>query len=186
MLIESGGVIQRFNLFVCHMIGRVSEPGGDKSVTPQARPNYELRMAVYTTLTQTGQQLIVSAMDATTASQNYLQLNVPPPNTCPKVKCIQFKCSSHDQGYAIIPGTSSYSWGDLVVQSSDGTEIYKQSRAYANDVANTNFQEHCGRYDEQDELVQKCAPGTILILVLNAQYTGWINNVRSGELQIQY
>ena len=47
------------------------------------------------TLTQTGQQLTVNANSATIASQNYLQLSVPPASTCPKVKSIQFKCSSH-------------------------------------------------------------------------------------------
>ena len=141
---------------------------------------------LYSTLIQTGQELTVTANSATVVSKNYLQLNVPPASTCPKVKSIQFNCSSHDQGYASTPGTASYSWGDLVVQSSDGTEIYRQSRAYANAVANSNFQEHSGSYGEQDELVQKCAPGSILILVLNAQFPGWTNTARSAELQIQY
>ena len=69
------------------------------------------RMALlYSTLTQTGQQLTVTASSATIVSKNYLQLNVPPASTCPKVKSIQFNCSSHDQGYASTPGTASYSW----------------------------------------------------------------------------
>ena len=139
-----------------------------------------------TTLTQTREQVTLHAVGGTVLSRNYLQLHVPPSNTCPKVKSIHFKCSSHDQGPTSVPGTASYSWGDLVVQSSDGTEVYRQSRAYANAVSDTNFQEHSGSYGEQDELVQKCAPGSILILVLNAQYSGWINIARGAELKIQY
>ena len=126
----------------------------------------------------------VRATNGTIVSQNYLQLNVS--NTCSKVKSIQFNCSSHDQGTAFILGTASYSWGDLVVQSSNGTEIYRQFRAYANAVANSNFQEHSGSYGEQDELVQKCTPGSILILVLRAQYDGWSNTARSAELTVEY
>ena len=148
--------------------------------------NRIFRMALlYTTLTQTGQQITVRADSATLVSEKYLQLNVPPPSTCPKVKSIKFKCSSHDQGFASSPEKGSWSWGDLVVQSSDGTEIYKQ-QAYENAIANSNFQEHSGSYGEKDELVQKCAPGSILILVLKAQYPGWSNTARSAELQIQY
>ena len=138
------------------------------------------------TLTQTGQQLTVNANSATIASQNYLQLSVPPASTCPKVKSIQFKCSSHDQGFVSSSDSAPYSWGDLVVQSSDGTEIYRQSRAFNNAVANSNFQEHSGSYGEQDELVQKCAPGSILILVLNAQYPAWSNTAKSAEIHVQY
>ena len=141
---------------------------------------------LYTTLTQTGQQLTVRADSATLVSGNYLQLHVPPPSTCPKVKSITFKCSSHDQGFASPSSRqSSWSWGDLVVQSSNGTEIYKQL-AYENAIADENFREHSGSYGEQDELVKKCAPGSILILVLRAQYAGWSNTARSAELQIKY
>ena len=138
------------------------------------------------TLTQTGQQLTVTATSGIIASQNYLQLTVPPASTCPKVKNIRFKCSSHDQAFVSTPCAVAYSWGDLVVQSSDGTEIYRQSRAFNNAVANSNFQEHSGSYGKQDELVQKCAPGNILILVLNAQYPAWSNTAKSAEIQIQY
>ena len=132
----------------------------------------------------TDELVTVRAISNSVVSQNYLQLNVS--NTCSKVKRIQYTCSSHDQGYASVSGTASYSWGDLVVQSSNGTEIYRQFRAYANAVANSNFQEHSGSYGEQDELVQKCVPGSTLILVLSAQHSGWSNTARSAELSVQY
>ena len=139
---------------------------------------------LYSCLSQTGEQATVSASSGTIASQTYLQLNVPPANTCPKVKKIQFKCSSHDQGFA--GDNVSYSWGDLIVTATDGTEIYKQSRAFCNAVADSNFQLHFGSYGEEDELVQKCAPGSILVLVLNAQYPAWSNTARAAELKIEY
>ena len=132
----------------------------------------------------TDELVTVHATNGIIVSQNYLQLNVS--NTCSKVKSIQYTCFSHDQGTASVSGTASYSWVDLVVLSSDGTEIYRQFRAYANAVANSTFQEHSGSYGEQDELVQKCAPGSTLILVLNAQYGQWSNTARSAELTVKY
>ena len=131
----------------------------------------------------TDKLVTVQATSSSVVSQNYLQLNVS--NTCSKVKSIQYNCSSHDQGFANVHGTPSFSWGDLVVHSSDGTEIYR-SQAYTNAVADSNFQEHSGSYGEQDELVQKCTPGSILILVLSAQYSGWKNTARSAVLTVEY
>ena len=132
----------------------------------------------------TDKLVTVQATSSSVVSQNYLQLNVS--NTCSKVKSIQYTCSSHDQGTASVSGTASYSWVDLVVLSSGGTEIYRQFRAYANAVANSTFQEHSGSYGEQDELVQKCTPGSILILVLSAQFSGWKNTARSAVLTVEY
>ena len=132
----------------------------------------------------TDELVIVRAYSGAIVSQKYLQLNVS--NTCSKVKRIQYTCSSHDQGTATILGTASYSWGDLVVQSSNGAEIYRQFRAYSNAVADSNFQEHSGSYGEQDELVQKCTPGSILILELRAQFSGWSNTARRAELSVEY
>ena len=140
---------------------------------------------LYSTFTQTGEQATVSATSGSIASQEYLQLNVPPSNTCPKVKSIQFKCSSHDQGWA-SDRDYAYSWGDIVIQSKDGAEIYRKTRVFANAVANDNFQDHSGNYDEEDELVKKCTPESKLVLVLNAQFPGWKNIARSAEIQIQY
>ena len=133
--------------------------------------------------TQTTDQLVVvNAISGAIASLNYLQLNVS--KTCSKIRSIQFKCSSHDQGTASLIGTAPYSWGDLVVKS-NGTEIYRQFRAFNNAVANSNFQDHSHTYGEQDTLVQMCTPGSTLILVLNAQFGGWKNTARSAALLIE-
>ena len=130
----------------------------------------------------TDQLVVVNAVSGEIASLNYLQLNVS--KTCSKIRSIQFKCSSHDQGTASIVDTASYSWGDLVVKS-NGTEIYRQFRAFNNAVANLTFQDHSRTYGEQDTLVQMCTPGSTLILVLNAQYSGWRNTARSAELLVK-
>ena len=130
----------------------------------------------------TDKSVVVNAVTNAIASLNYLQLNVS--KTCSKIRSIQFKCSSHDQGY-VSHGTGSFSWGDIAVKSSIGTEIYRQFRAFSNAVANSTFQDHSHTYGEQDKLVQMSTPGSTLILVLNARFTGWKNIARSAELHIK-
>ena len=133
----------------------------------------------------TDQSVVVRASSSAIASLDYLQLNVS--KTCSKIRSIQLKCSSHDQGHATHAGTGSYSWGDIVVKSmaSNGTEIYRHFRAFNNAVANSTFQDHSHTYGEQDTLVQMCTPGSTLILVLNAQYSGWRNFARSAKLLVK-
>ena len=41
-------------------------------------------------------------------------------------------------------------------------------------------------YNENDEIVQKCAPGSTLELVLYAQYQGWSNFAKYGQITIYY
>ena len=110
----------------------------------------------------------MSADSSATVYKLYLTLHVPPAETCPKVKMIQFECESHDQGWG--GEQASWSWGDLVVKSSTGVEVYRQKRAYENAVADSNYQMHIKLYSEKDEIVQKCAPGSTLELVLCAEF----------------
>ena len=127
----------------------------------------------------------VTADSGTIAYKTYLTLHVPPAETCPKVKMIQFECESHDQGWAGHKDYS-YSWVDLVVTSSSGIEIYRQNRAYANAVADSNYQMQVKVYNENDEIVQKCAPGSTLQLLLCAQYPAWANTAKYGRIAVSY
>ncbi len=131
----------------------------------------------------TSQVAEVRADSATVASKIYLTLQIPPAETCPKVKNIQFECESHDQGFG---SGGSYSWGDLVVTSSSGVEVYRLSRSYENAVADGNYQMHVKLYTENDEIVQKAEPGNKLQLVLNAQYPAWANFAKYGRIAIYY
>ena len=110
----------------------------------------------------------------------YLTLDVP---TCSKVKMILFECESHDQGFADYKN-HSYSWGDLVVKSSSGEELYRLNRVYENAVANSNYQMHVQHYSEDDEIVQNCKPGDKLQLILNAQYRNWENYAKYGRIAV--
>ena len=132
----------------------------------------------------TTQVASVSADSDATAYKTYLTLQVPPAETCPKVKMIQFECESHDQGWG--GDKASWSWGDLVVKSSSGVEVYRQNRAYENAVADSNYQMHVTLYNENDEIVQKCAPGSTLQLVLCAEFSGWSNTAKYGRIAIYY
>ena len=142
-------------------------------------------MASNFAIVTTTQVAEVRADSSVTAYKLYLTLHVPPAETCPKVKMIQFECESHDQGFANDPAYS-YSWSDLVVKSSSGVEVYRQNRAYANAVADSNYQMHVALYNENDEIVQKCAPGSTLELVLCAQYPAWSNTAKYGRIAIYY
>ena len=142
-------------------------------------------MASNFAIVTTTQEASVSADSGTIAYKLYLTLHVPPAETCPKVKMIQFECESHDQGWA-DDENYSYSWVDLVVTSSSGIEVYRQNRAYANAVANSNYHMHVTLYNENDEIVQKCAPGSTLELVLCAQYPAWSNTAKYGRIAIYY
>ena len=75
----------------------------------------------------------------------------------------------------------------LVVKSSSGVELCRQKRAYVNAVAESNYQMHIKLYNEKhDEIVQKCAPGSTLELVLCAQYNRWTNSAKYGRIAIYY
>lgn len=131
-------------------------------------------------------QVVEIIADEQVASSTYLTLNVPPVETCPKVKMVQFECESHDQGFASFPERGSFSWGDLVVKTSSGNEVYRKVRAYSNAIANSDYQMHIELYSGDDEIVQKLTPGSVLELVLNAQYPGWANFAKYGRLAIYY
>ena len=133
----------------------------------------------------TKQEIKIQAYDSTIVHESYLILHVPPAETCPKVKKIKIGCESHSQG---LTGDEkySYSWGDLVVKSSSGVEVYRQKRAYVNDAVDSNYKMHVQLYDENDEIVQKCAPGSTLELVLCAQYDLWSNSAKYGQITIDY
>ena len=51
---------------------------------------------------------------------------------------------------------------------------------------NSNYQMHVKLYSENDEIVQKYAPGSTLELVLCAQYPGWSNTAKYGRIAIYY
>ena len=141
-------------------------------------------MASNFAIVTTTQEASVSADSSATVYKLYLTLHVPPAETCPKVKMIQFECESHDQGWG--GEQASWSWGDLVVKSSTGVEVYRQKRAYENAVADSNYQMHIKLYNEKDEIVQKCAPGSTLELVLCAEFPGWSNTAKYGRIAIYY
>ena len=124
----------------------------------------------------------VKADSGTIAYKTYLTLHVPPAETCPKVKMIQFECESESRDKS--SPDNSYSWGDLVVKSNSGEEIYRQNRAYVN--TSSDYQIQVKLYNENDEIVKKCAPGSTLQLVLCAQYQGWTNFAKSGRITIFY
>ena len=142
-------------------------------------------MASNFAIVTTTQEASVSASSDAIAYKLYLTLHVPPAETCPKVKMIQYECESHDQGFVTNPGYS-YSWGDLVVKSSSGVELYRQNRAYVNAEADSNYQMHVALYNENDDIVQKCAPGSTLELVLCAQFPNWSNTAKYGRIAIYY
>ena len=98
---------------------------------------------------------------------------------------IEFECESRDQGL-VGHERYSYSWGDLVVKSSSGVELYRQKQAYENAATDSNYQMHVQLYNENDEIVQKCAPGSTLELVLCAQYNRWTNSAKYGRIAIYY
>ena len=142
-------------------------------------------MASNFAIVTTTQVASVTADSTVIVYKIYLTLHVPPAETCPKVKMIQYECESHDQGTTTNPGYS-YSWGDLVVKSSSGEEVYRQKRAYENAVADSNYQMHVTLYNENDEIVQKCTPGSTLELVLCAQCPAWKNTAKYGRIAIYY
>ena len=143
-------------------------------------------MASNFAIVTTTQATEIQAYDSTIVHMTYLTLHVPPTETCPKVKMIEFECESHDQGKV---GHEKYScsWGDLVVKSSSGVEVYRQNRAYVNAVGVSDYQMHIQLYNEKDdEVVQKCTPGSTLELVLCAQYNRWTNSAKYGRIAIYY
>ena len=73
-----------------------------------------------------------------------------------------------------------------VIWWSNRVEVYRQNRAYANAVADSNYQMHVTLYNENDEIVQKCAPGSTLELVLCAQFPAWSNTAKYGRIAIYY
>ena len=124
----------------------------------------------------------VNAVSSKLQQRTYLSVDIP--KTCSKVKMILFECESRsDQGFADHKNRS-YSWGDLVVKSSNGKELYRLSRAYENAVASVNYQMHLKLYDEGDKIVQKCEPGSTLQLILNAQYRKWANHAQYGRIAV--
>ena len=126
----------------------------------------------------------VTAVNSKRRQEIYLSVDIP--ETCSKVKMILFECESRDQGFADHKN-HSYSWGDLVVKSSNrenAKELYRLSRAYENAVASVNYQMHVKHYSEDDEIVQKCIPGSTLQLILNAQYRNWANHAKYGRIAV--
>ena len=119
------------------------------------------------------------------ASLDYLTLNVPSSNTCPQVKTVQVECSSHDQGWASDPNTTSYSWIDLLVRN-DGVEVHREERVFSNLVAKEDYCLYVKMFDEKSSVVQKLTPGCELVLVLNALYPGWGNYANYARLSINY
>ena len=142
-------------------------------------------MASNFAIVTTTQETEIQAYDSTIVYESYLTLHVPPTETCPKVKMIKFECESHSQGL-VGHENYSYSWGDLVVKSRSGVEVYRQKRAYANDATDSNYQMHIQLYNENDEIVQKCTPGSTLELVLCAQYDLWSNSAKYGRIAVYY
>ena len=142
-------------------------------------------MASNFAIVTTTQETEILAYDSTIVHMIYLTLHVPSTETCPKVKMIEFECESRDQGL-VGHESYSYSWGDLVVKSSSGVELYRQKRAYENAATDNNYQMHVQLYNENDEIVQKCAPGSTLELVLCAQYNRWTNSAKYGRIAIYY
>ena len=129
----------------------------------------------------TTEEAEVKADSSKKREKEYLTLRVP--KTYSKVKVILFECESHDQGFADHKNRS-YSWGDLVVKSSSGEELFRLNRVYENAVANSNYQMHVQHYSEDDEIVQECKPGSTLQLILNAQYRNWENHAKYGRIAV--
>ena len=108
-------------------------------------------MASNFAIVTTMQETKILAYDSTIVHMTYLTLHVPSTETCLKMKMIEFECESRDQDLE----SYSYSWGDLVVKSSSGVELYRQKRAYENAVADSNYWMHIQLHNENDEIVQK-------------------------------
>ena len=123
----------------------------------------------------------VKALNSKIAYKPYVKVNIP--ESCSQVKMILFEVESRNQGRTNHENRS-YSWGDLVVKSRSGQELYRLNRAYENGVASVDYQMHVKHYCEGDEIVQKCKPGTTLELILNAQYRNWANLAKYGRIAV--
>lgn len=141
-------------------------------------------MASNIALVTTTQTVAVAADGSDIKTLQYLQLQVPPNETCPAVKVIQVECSSHDQGWATADG--SWTWSDLVVKNAQGLEVYRERNMFVNLRANDQFQLHVKIFDQNSEAVKNLTPGNQLILELNAQFPGWVNNANYGRLAVYY
>ena len=123
----------------------------------------------------------VKASNSKIAYKPYVKVKIP--ESCSQVKMILFEVESRNQG-STARENRSYSWGDLVVKSRNGQELYRLNRAYENGVASVDYQMHVKHYSEGDEIVQKCKPGTTLELILNAQYRNWANFAKYGRIAV--
>ncbi|KAI0246917.1 hypothetical protein BJV78DRAFT_1096634, partial [Lactifluus subvellereus] len=105
----------------------------------------------------------------------------------PYIEQVQLCTYSHDQGWATAPGTSSWSWFEIVIlpgnQSGKPGDDGPAWTSHHNRTNSSNFPGHTGAvFDRQHELIRSLQPSNVLAVRVCAQYPDWSNEAARGTL----
>lgn len=135
----------------------------------------------------------VVAKDADLASKIWIKSPVLTESIIKRLEAVQLFTNAHDQGFAELESTSSWSWFDIIILDSLTSTVPKTRNgvtlawsSHTNDIGSKHPTNREGEvYERESDLLSSLEPGDVIAVRVCARFPGWANYAKSGRLVIR-
>ncbi|KAJ7241094.1 hypothetical protein C8J57DRAFT_1085343 [Mycena rebaudengoi] len=146
---------------------------------------------VYTLISTTGCNVVSETNEL--SSQIWFSTPALDELVVSKIEEVQLFTESHDQGYVEFQEAGSWSWFDIVIlESSDATTPKVMNgrtlvwASHTNKIGDEHYSHRKGKiFTREHELLGCLEPGNVIAVHAGAQFLGWENHVKEGQLLVR-